>query len=309
MQMNDLAARVLAYADGRNAAETPFATEIDGLGVSRARAPTPLAAIVYQPIFCLVLQGEKQALLGERTVSFGRGQSVIVSLDLPTSSRIVKASRAEPYVALALRLDAGLLRELAAEMEPVGQEARGGAKAEAIAAGEVDAAILDAFARLFGLVGKPADTRRVLAPLILREIHFWLLRAGHGAMLRELARADSHAAGIARAVAVIKRDYALPLRVADLARVAGMSPSGFHDHFKAVTGTTPLQFQKRLRLMEARRLLLGDDVGVSAAAFEVGYESPTQFSREYARQFGQSPRADKRQLRAGDLEIAGGDWG
>jgi len=197
-------------------------------------------------------------------------------------------------VALALELDMTLIKELSAEVaDHDGVEGQ----ASAIAAGEADDAIVNAMERLFGLLDKPGAVP-VLLPLLRREIHFWLLSASHGRLLRELLRLNSHAARISEAVIHIRRHYADPLRIPELARAAGMSVSAFHQHFKAVCGTTPLQYQKRMRLMEARRLMISEDRPVSAAAFAVGYESPTQFSREFARMFGAPPREHRRSLAA-----------
>lgn len=285
MVLDDLSAKVRAYADARAIGDVPSATEVPGLNVSRQTIPTALAPVLYEPIFCLVLDGAKQALQGHRMVDFPKGRSVIVGLDLPTEARIVEASPERPYTALALKLDIGLIRELSAE--PAATAAASGGVA-AISVAEADDAIIDAMGRLFALVEKPAALP-VLHPLLMREIHYWLLCASHGALLRALARADSHASRIAEVIAVIRRGFDRPLNVTDLARSAGMSVSAFHLHFKTITGTTPLQYQKRLRLFEARRLMQAEQQSVSSAAFSVGYESPTQFSREYARMFGLPP--------------------
>lgn len=288
MLTEELCRRVAAYGRAHNAGTEPLPTAIDGLSVALHTAPTALAPVLYRPIFCLVLQGAKQAFFADRAVTFGRMESLIVSFDLPTVSRVVRASATEPYVALALQLDRGLLHDLMGEVATAQIDA---ARGDSIAAGAADAAIVDAMGRLFGLLDQPAAAP-VLEPLVKREIHYWLLAAHHGAMLRQLSKADSHASRISRAIAVIRRDFDRSLRVADLAEVAHMSPSAFHDHFKAHTGTTPLQFQKQLRLIEARRLIQAGTHSVSRAAFDVGYESPTQFSREYARLFGTPPSSD-----------------
>ncbi|MEZ5839777.1 MAG: AraC family transcriptional regulator [Hyphomicrobiales bacterium] len=303
MLADELTSAALAFADAHGAGDAPLATGIAGLTVLRQRRPSELRALVYEPVFCLVLQGAKQVLVGDRPVVFDRMQSVIISFELPTLARVVRASPNEPYVALALRLDMAVLRETAARMPdiPAGKSATG-----PVALAAADAAIIDAMHRLLGLVDRP-EAAPILSPLIIREIHYWLLSAGHGAMLRALMRADGHAARIAAATARIRRDFRTPLRVGDLARDAGMSTSAFHDHFKAMTATTPLQFQKQLRLIEARRLIVETGATVSSAAFAVGYESPTQFSREYARRFGAPPRADlKRRDQNGRASRAGG---
>ncbi len=288
MQADDLARRVLAYADARHADDQPQPTNVDPLRVVRQRAPSEIYPVVYEPIFCLVLQGEKKTWFGSDAVTFGRMQSLIVGLDLPTQARVSRASPAEPYIALALILDLGQIRELALELGSVPQTPGTGGT---VAAAEADEAIVDAMGRLFNLTERP-EAAGVLAPLIIREIHYWLLTASHGSILRQLAQKDSQATRVASAITLIRRDIAADLRVDELAQQAGMSPSSFHVHFKAFTGTTPLQYQKQLRLMEARRLIQSEGISVSASAYRVGYESPTQFSREYSRHFGLSPRKD-----------------
>lgn len=285
MGLDDLAQEVLAYADARSFGEAPTMSDVPGLNVSRQRCPTALAPALYEPILCLVLQGAKQALQGQRVIDFPKGHSVIVGIDLPTRARVVEASTEKPYVALALKLDIALIRELSLKLGADGRDEEEGA---AISAAEADEAIIDAMGRLFALVEKPA-ARPVLHPLVMREIHYWLLCARHGSLLRALAQADSHASKIAEAIVIIRSRFQRPLLVADLANSVGMSVSAFHFHFKAITGTTPLQYQKGLRLIEARRLMLAERHSVSTAAFSVGYESPTQFSREYARMFGLPP--------------------
>lgn len=300
MQTAELVRRLIDFADRNNADGTPMPVGVPGMSLVRQRHPEAIHASVYQPIFCLVLQGAKEIQLDNGTVRFAAEHSLIVGLDLPASARIVTASPQKPYVALALQLDMALIRELAAELSPgdaLGDRPRADG-ARAVESGAADAAVIDAMKRLFDLHDTPG-ARKVLAPLIRREIHYWLLTARHGRILLELAERDSRANRVARAVAAIHKHYAEALRVEDLARLAGMSVSGFHAAFRELTGTTPLQFQKQLRLIEARRLLQADRLSVSSAAFQVGYESPTQFSREYSRQFGVSPRMDKGAAAAG----------
>lgn len=289
MQTDELVRKLVAFADDRGAGSDPYPVGVGGMTLVRQRQPTLIFPVIYQPIFCLVLQGEKQTYLGSKTVRFGAMQSLIVGLDLPAQARVVCASRAEPYVALAIPLDIVLIRELALELDRPGKTSLA---TGAVASGKADTAIVDAMRRLFELAEMP-EAGKVLLPLIQREIHYWLLTAEHGAILRQISEQDSHAARIARVIAGIRQDIASSLRVDDLAGEAGMSVSAFHAHFKDITGTSPLQFQKQLRLMEARRLLQAEKLSVSRAAFQVGYESPTQFSREYSRHFGLPPRADR----------------
>jgi len=274
-----LIAELHDHADRANAGLDPAPTAVEGLSVMRRRRASPVEPVVYEPVLCVVLEGAKEVWHGEVPVRFQPGQSSVISFHMPTRARILEA----PYLSLGLRIDPTLLHEIAAEIAP----AEGGVSAT-VSLGEADGAVMEALARLFRLGNMPAAVPQ-LAPLIRRELHFWLLNSSHGPALRELARPASHAARIARATAEIRRNYDAPLRVGDLARGAGMSDTSFHARFKELTGTTPLQFQKRLRLLEARRLIEAGGQGVSQAAFSVGYESPTQFSREFSRMFGRAP--------------------
>jgi AraC-like DNA-binding protein len=264
-------------------------TSIDVLTLMSADRPTPIAATCYEPVICLILQGSKEIELGSRTVRAGRGQSVIVSHDLPIRSRIVEASVARPYLVAIVRLDVGTLRGLADGIEDTGQASPDQVALEVSTAGPE---VVDTLRRLVALADSPADAA-VLAPLVLTELHYRLLQEDHGAILRRLLRRDSQASRISKAIARIRADLTEPLSVPELARVAAMSTSTFHQYFKQVTATTPLQYQKNLRLLEARRRIREDGRSVTEAAFEVGYHSSTQFSREYHRAFGIAPREDR----------------
>lgn len=280
-----LCQRVVDYAARREIGDEPAATEVPNLGVSRQFAPTVLYPVAYEPVLCVVLSGGKQAMFGDQTVTFRQGQSAVIGIDIITTSSVIEASRAAPYVALAMRLDLPLLRDLAAEIG-LSSELEGG---PGIVAGETDAALLDAIDRLFALNEQPRSIP-ILAPLLTREIHYRLLQDHVGALPRSLALRGSHASRVGAAIQFIRSRFADPLGVPDLAQIAGMSVSTFHEHFKAVAGTTPLQYQKRLRLLEAKKLLASGG-SVTDAAFSVGYESSTQFSREFSRYFGASPRS------------------
>jgi AraC-like DNA-binding protein len=262
-----------------------FPTPIDGLTALRLTDTRALMHMVHDPVFCLVLQGAKETASGDARVICGPMQSLVVAVDLPVVSRVTQATAAHPYLALALRLTPALFAEMEAAAGTAGGQAQG------MAVGATAPPLLDAVSRMVGLIDTPA-ARPVLEPLVRREIHYWLLVSDHGPRLLRLLRAAGAAHRIARAAARLRRDFAQTLRVEDLARDAGMSVSAFHDRFRAVTGTSPVQFQKSLRLIEARRLLRAGRHTVATAAFAVGYESPTQFSREYARRFGTPPRAD-----------------
>jgi AraC-like DNA-binding protein len=259
---------------------------LDGLVVLRQDSPSALEVSLYEPVLCLILQGRKQVSVGEHTSSFGPGECLLVSHDLPVSSRITKA----PYLALVLAVDVATVRKL---YDEVAESALEGERARAAETQRADPELLDALRRYLALARSPADAK-VLGPLVSKEIHYRLLTAPFGGMLRSLIRHDSDASAIARAIGHIRGDIRAPVAIPELAGRVGMSVSSFHKHFKAITSTTPLQYQKELRLLEARRLLRTGGASVTSAAFEVGYESPSQFSREYARKFGVPPRDDVR---------------
>jgi len=263
--------------------------DVPGLFFIRRTQPTEIEASVYDPLVCLILQGRKETLVGDRMVEVGAGSCIIVSHDLPVVARITEATLEVPYLALVARLDVGELRSLYDEVGPAALEAA----PRAYAVGTIDAPLLDVLTRYVALFDDP-DGVRVLMPMLRRELHFRLLRAQHGAMLRTLLLRDSHASNISKAIQDLRVRFREGVEVPALARSVGMSTSSFHKHFKDVTATTPLQYQKDLRLTEAQRLLLIGEHSVSTAAFEVGYESTTQFSREYSRKFGVPPSAHRR---------------
>jgi AraC-like DNA-binding protein len=260
-----------------------------GLHVFRARAPTAFEATIYDPILCLILQGQKEMTFGERSYRLGAGECALVSHDLPIVSRVREA----PYLVVLLNVQVDVLRSL---YEDVGELVIQ-ADAQALAVHRANARLLDAVGRYLALAESEVEAR-VLGPMLLKEIHFRLLASPLGHMLRSLLRHDSHASAIMRALTLLRRDFRAPMVVENLARAVGMSVSSFHKHFKDVTSSSPLQYQKDLRLLEARRLLVAGTATVTAAAFEVGYESPTQFSREYARKFGRPPSKDVESARA-----------
>ncbi|MCB4455687.1 AraC family transcriptional regulator [Leisingera sp. McT4-56] len=289
MVPQDLISDVAAFVRERAALETGCETGIDGLFAFCSEKRTEFQAMIYEPVMCLVLQGAKEAHLDDRTVRYGAGKSLIVSHALPVTAGVIDASPDKPYVSLALQLDLATVRSLYDEIGPLQEPERA---SHSMSVAEGDPALFDAVGRLFRLARDPVEVQ-ALAPLVLKEIHFRLLRASHGGMLRQLLLHESPASRISKAIALIRDRYKATLPVADLAAEAGMSQSTFHEHFKALTSTTPLQYQKELRLMEARRLLISGGKSVAAAAYDVGYESPTQFSREYTRKFGLPPRDEK----------------
>jgi AraC-like DNA-binding protein len=286
-----LVERVAQLAPGYGLHEVP---QVPGLRLFRSDTLDGTISSIYEPCVAVILQGRKQIVLGQKTLIHDSRRYLVSSLDLPTAMTIQEASPARPYLAFALRLD---LREIASLVLD-GSLPRPPATAEerAISTAVVTLPLLDAFRRLLDLAERPADAP-VLAPLVRREIMYRLLTGEAGARLRRIATADGQGHQIARAIERLKTRYTETLRVEQLARNARMSGSTFHHHFKALTSMSPLQYQKSLRLIEARRLMLTEKVDVSTAAYRVGYESPSQFSREYSRQFGAPPTRDIAALR------------
>jgi len=257
---------------------------MSGLRLLQQHSASSSEPSLYEPVLCLILQGRKQVSIGERTLSFGPGECLLVSHDLPVSSRVTKA----PYLALVFEVDIAAVRKL---YDEVAESVLDSTHARAAETHRASPGLLDALGRYLALADSPTDAK-VLGPLTSKEIHYRLLMAPFGGMLRLLIRHDSKASATARAIGHIRRDIRSPITIPDLARQVGMSASSFYKHFKRTTSTTPLQYQKELRLLEARRLLRTGGASVATAAFEVGYESPSQFSREYARKFGAPPSQD-----------------
>lgn len=290
--MNDLLTTVSRHADAHADANGLATTPIPGLSTIRATAPSDLTYAVSRPLVALVLQGSKHVTMGTTGFAFSAGESLLITADVPTVSQITRASIAAPYYSLVLELDTAVVAELVAEMkpDPVPDQAR-------VRVDQTDAEVADAALRLIRLFDRPASIP-VLGGQLLREMHYWLLAGKHGAAIRQLGWPDGHVQRVARAVAILRSEYARPLPVERLAAAAGMSQSAFHQHFRTVTSLSPLQFQKHLRLLEARRLMLSEGRNASNAAFDVGYESVSQFNREYSRMFGQPPVRDVRSARS-----------
>jgi len=284
--MNDLLTAVSRYADANADANGVAATPIAGLSTIRATAPSDLVYAISRPLVALVVQGGKHVTMGTSGFAFSAGESLLIAADVPTVSQITRASIAAPYYSLVLELDTAIVAELVAEMKPGLVHDHAPVRVD-----PTDAEVADAALRLIRLLDRPASIP-VLGAQLLREMHYWLLVGRHGAAIRHLGWPDGHVQRVARAVAILRTDYARPLPVERLAAAAGMSPSAFHQHFRAVTSLSPLQFQKHLRLVEARRLMLSEGKNASNAAFDVGYESVSHFNREYSRMFGQPPVRD-----------------
>lgn len=267
-------------------------TEVPNLSIVRYTEPNGLTHAIYQPLICLVLQGTKRVAKSRRSFEFSAGESLLVSTDLPIVSQVTKASPAKPYIALVLHLDLSLLADLAVQMGPKPKETD-----ESFCIQPTDTETAETALRLLRLLQRPGALP-VLYESTSRELHYWLLTGTHGEAIRRLGWPDSHAQRVARAVQIIRSRFKETLPVNDLAATAGMSPSSFHNHFRKVTSLSPLQFQKQLRLIEARRIMTSEGSSASDAAYEVGYESVPQFTREYRRMFGLTPAKDRVELRA-----------
>jgi AraC-like DNA-binding protein len=287
-----LAQRILARAPAGDLQRTP---ELPGLMLMRLDQPQINSCNVYEPCVAVIVQGSKRVLLGDQTLNYGEDRYLIASMDLPVKTALMQASPERPYLAVALRLDWRDIASLVLDM-PATTGRAPEAEPRAMTTGALTAPLLEAFDRLLALLEQPEDIP-ALAPLIRREIHYRLLAGEAGARLRQIATVDTQSHKVARAIERLNARYAEPLTVETLAREAGMSLSTFHHHFKQLTAMSPLQYQKQLRLTEARRLMLSHGLDASTAAFRVGYESPSQFSREYRRLFGAPPSKDMADLR------------
>jgi AraC-like DNA-binding protein len=247
-----------------------------------------------EPSFCVIAQGSKELFLGDERYRYDASDYLLVSIGLPVVGHILEASKERPYLAMRLRLDPAIVTAVLMEAGLLASRTDDAVKAVAVS--RLDASLLDAVVRLVRLLDAPNDYA-VLAPLAAREIVYRLALGEQGARLRQIAVIGGRAHRIAKAIGLLRKNYDKPLRIGDLARQLAMSVSGFHHHFKAVTAMSPLQFQKELRLQEARRLLLAGDVDAATAGYRVGYDNPSHFSREYKRAFGEPPMRDVERLR------------
>jgi AraC-like DNA-binding protein len=282
-------------------------TPIPGLRMMCVHEPSPALHSIYRPLICLVLQGAKHMTVGIEEQLFCAGQSVIVGADMPVVGRIVQADHEAPYVAVAVELEIALLRELGASMG--GFLSQRPSEMRTLFVEDTEAAVLDCALRLVRLLDR-LEAIPLLRPGIMRELHYWLLASQHGASLRALVAPESHASRIGEAIAILRNDFRMRIPVERLAIAAAMSLTAFHKHFKRMTSLTPLQYQQHLRLIEARRLMIEEGYSASSAAFEVGYESVSQFTREYGRLLGAPPKRDAVRRRAVSHPLdASAQWG
>ena len=263
-------------------------TGIPRVAMVQGKVPEHMLAAVYDPMINLILQGSKTMTVGDRTLRYDPATYFVMSIELPAVGTVHPASSGEPYLAVSLTLDPTILSRLLADLpKPCGRYD----KDAGFSVAAVTPEMMDAWVRMLRLMNRPEDIA-ALAPAYEREILYLVLRGPHGWMLREIAAPESAMARVSMAIQCIRRDFAQPIRVDTLAQKAAMSVSAFHRHFKSVTTLSPLQYQKRVRLLQARTLMVVNARSVTSAAFEVGYESATQFSRDYARVFGLPPARD-----------------
>ena len=278
----------LAQTDGINS------TALPQLKIVRNDHNAQPLSTIHQPMFCYLVEGKKQIEIADKIYRYGRDEFLVSTVDLPITGEIIEASPERPYFCVALEIEPSqiyeILRTLDESPEPEQADARG------FYFGGKDKSLSRAVLRLMETLDDSRD-RKILSPLYIREIYYRLMGGRQGTALRQLAQIGSPAQRISKAIAVLKADYAKSLKMAELAKVSNMSVSSFNHYFKAITTLSPLQYQKQLRLQEARRLMLQHSMDAASAAFEVGYESPSQFSREYVRLFGLSPLRDIKRLR------------
>lgn len=287
-ELVDLLDRLTAGREGKLPSAVP------GLFINRLNAPQPPRHVVHEPVFSVIAQGTKRLSVGDEIYEYDPMHYLLSSVDMPVLAQVTEASREMPYLGLRLDLDVECLGDLIRDPElptVVSEDISRG-----LCVNRLDAPLLEATLRLLRLIETPEDIP-ILAPMIRREIFYRLLRGGQGARLRQIAQKGSHTHRVATAIRLLRERYSEPLTIASLADDVHMSVSSLHHHFKAVTAMSPLQFQKQLRLQEARRLLLSGDLEVTATAQRVGYESPSQFSREYRRLFGLPPQRDRQRWR------------
>lgn len=277
-------------------ARPDWTTAIDGVLISKVDRPDPPAPSMSGTVLAVIAQGAKRLALGDRVYEYGAGQYLVASVDLPVTGQFTQADPGRPALGFGLTLEPSAVAELLLQAGPGDTPRTGGGTPSGIAVSDAPPALLDAVVRLLRLLDEPRD-RAVLAPLVKREILWRLITGEQGAAVRQFGLADSGLSHVSRAVRWIREHYAEPFRVEDVARLSGMSVSAFYRNFQAVTAMSPIQFQKQIRLQEARLLLATHPGDVTGVGHRVGYDNPSQFSREYRRQFGAPPSQDAARLR------------
>jgi AraC-like DNA-binding protein len=292
--LTELQQSMLTYMDAAHAGDGVFETSVNGLTLLRMSQKTLPQHMIYKPELCVVVQGAKSIMLGDAVIDYCAMEALVVSMSLPGVGKVIEASVAQPLLVIRLELDLALLHDVLREIKQPPRLAT--EKGLGVYVHSVGAPLADCLLRLLRMLASPSDIPMLL-PLLLRELYYRLLTGPNGDKLGWLGLPDSRTRRLTEALHLLRDDFARPVLIEELAAMAGMSASSFHYHFKELTSMTPLRYQKQLRLLEAKRLMLMEDANVTHAAFHVGYESPSQFSREYARMFGSPPKRDVAAMR------------
>lgn len=296
-----LNAAITRILDANIGADGFYVTPVPGLKLMRFSLGQQPQHMHYRPKICLITQGAKSLMVAERTVKYGAGQSLVVTVEVPVVSQIVEATPDEPFVGASLELNAEIILDVVTRLDTMAQLQ--GPAGFGLVVNDLDAQMTGSFLRLLDLVRQP-EAIEILYPAIMREISYWLLIGPAGRNVARMVLPEGQPLRIAKAIAQLRENFDVPTTVAELARTAGMSTSSFHQHFKTLTSMSPLQYQKQLRLLEARRLMVTEGVKAGVAAVTVGYESVSQFSREYARMFGSPPRRETQHAKADPARFA-----
>lgn len=290
---NSLIQAATRYVEAEGGGEGYYRTPVNGVHVMRSFRLIDSNHSICTPSLCIVLRGAKEILYGDQTLRYGAMHCLVAGIEVPSCGRLVEASPDEPYLGMTIDIDVAMMRDVLAQIDPPPLPT----SYSGLFVVDVTRPFAESALRLLNLVNTP-EAIPVLAAPILRELYYWLLTGPQGGRICGLALPDSHMDRIGRAIVHLRRHYAERVSVNELAAVAAMSSSSFRSHFKSLTATSPIQFQKHLRLLEARRLMLAESANVTQAAFQVGYSSTSQFSRDYSRTFGAAPKRDVAQARA-----------
>ena len=294
VRLRELARVLRRYTDARGDAN-PYVTGIEGFTILRSDHEKQPSHRIFKPALCITVQGAKWAIFGERRLVYGAGQALVVSVEMPSRGTVSAASPTEPFLGLVIEFDRAIMREVVEQLD-VRLEPGEIDKAHGVFVTDLSEPLADCALRSVRLLDTP-EAIPMLYPGIMREMCYWLLTGPNGGRIVRMTMTGSHEQRVLQAIHTLRDRFAEPVRNEELAAIARMSPATFHRQFKSVTLMTPLQYQKQLRLLEARRLMAANEANVETAAFQVGYESPSQFSREYTRMFGRSPRRDVFALR------------
>jgi AraC-like DNA-binding protein len=273
----------------------PYLTDVPGMVLLRSDHERPPNHLIFKPALCIVVQGAKWAVFGDRHMDYRAGQALIVSVETPALGRVAQASPTEPFLGIIIEFDLAIMRDVADALGTPAPASEG--QGLGVFVTDFNGPLADCTLRMVRLLDTPRAIP-LLYPAIMREIAYWLLSGPHGAEVARMVLANTHAHRVIAAIHRLRDRFAEPMRIDDLAAGAQMSASAFHRQFRRLTAMTPLQYQKQLRLLEARRLMVGEAASAETAAFAVGYESASQFSREYSRMFGLPPRRDAKLLQS-----------